>query len=222
MVAMSKNSEGSNLTMSNTSDGEAELLSALADGELDAHQVALACAHWHPGNSAHATWLAYHLIGDVLRSEDLASSPRSGHAAFERFCERLAREPVVLAPAPALHGVAASRSRRKPWSWVALSAVAAGFAAVGGVLLVLGGPSADSQDRAAQVAQSGAAAPITIGGTASLTSAQSPQLLFADGKLVRDARLDRYLEAHKHFSGVSALGVPSTFLRGATSDASNR
>jgi sigma-E factor negative regulatory protein RseA len=33
---------------------------------------------------------------------------------------------------------------------------------------------------------------------------------------VRDAQLDRYLQAHQEFAGSSALGVPSAFLRSAT------
>jgi len=49
-----------------------------------------------------------------------------------------------------------------------------------------------------------------------------PQALVANGKLIRDARLDRYLAAHKQFAGTSALGVPSGFLRSATVDTAER
>jgi len=49
-----------------------------------------------------------------------------------------------------------------------------------------------------------------------------PQVLVANGKLIRDVRLDRYLAAHKQFAGTSALGVPSGFLRSATADAADR
>jgi sigma-E factor negative regulatory protein RseA len=38
----------------------------------------------------------------------------------------------------------------------------------------------------------------------------------SDPKIIRDARLDRYLAAHKQFAGSSALGVPSGYLRAAT------
>ena len=42
-------------------------------------------------------------------------------------------------------------------------------------------------------------------------------------QLIRDAKLDRYLAAHKQFSGSSVLGVPSNFLRdAAASDAPSR
>jgi sigma-E factor negative regulatory protein RseA len=43
-----------------------------------------------------------------------------------------------------------------------------------------------------------------------------PQTVVASGQVIRDARLDRYLDAHKQFAGSSALGVPSAFLRSAT------
>ena len=43
-----------------------------------------------------------------------------------------------------------------------------------------------------------------------------------NNKIIRDAQLERYLEAHKQFAGTSALGVPSAFLRGATVDSAAR
>jgi sigma-E factor negative regulatory protein RseA len=213
-------SKGLKLTMSNESEHEAEQLSALADGELGVSDVARACANWCTGTSSHATWHAYHLIGDVLRSDDLASSPKADRAMLDKLRERLVHEPVVLAPGPSLRPAPMDRSPRKRWPWAALSAVAAGFAAVAGVLIVLGGTSVDSS--AVKISLSGAALPAQFAGAASRPFEPTPQAVLADGRLMRDARLDRYLDAHKHFSGVSALGVPSTFLRGATSDAANR
>jgi len=53
-------------------------------------------------------------------------------------------------------------------------------------------------------------------------SASEPMALVANGKLIRDARLDGYLAAHKQFAGSSALGVPSGFLRNATTAPSDR
>ena len=49
-----------------------ERLSALMDGELDPSAVAQACGHWGTDDDARSSWHAYHLIGDVLRSDDLA------------------------------------------------------------------------------------------------------------------------------------------------------
>jgi sigma-E factor negative regulatory protein RseA len=220
--------------------GEHAQLSALADGELDVTEVAQACVHWHSGTSSRETWYAYHLIGDVLRSDDLASDPRRDHASLQRLRDRLVmdriqtgdlglqrfawHEPSGKAAAAAVprvaHGASAARSQRRSWPWAGLSAIAAGFAAVAATLFVLGRPVSDPGST--QIAGSETATPARLTGEASRPFGRTPQPVLADSKLVRDARLDRYLDAHKHFSGVSALGVPSTFLRGATSDATNR
>jgi sigma-E factor negative regulatory protein RseA len=57
---------------------------------------------------------------------------------------------------------------------------------------------------------------------AATESASEPPELVANGQLIRDVRLDRYLAAHKQFAGSSALGVPSAFLRSATAEAPSR
>ena len=51
-------------------------LSALMDGELDASAVGRACGQWRDDEETRANWHAYHLIGDVLRSDDLVSDYR--------------------------------------------------------------------------------------------------------------------------------------------------
>ena len=72
-------------------------LSALADGEVDAAAAASLAAAWRDDAMLRRRWHAYHLIGDALRSEELAAG--AGDAAFlRRLRERLDREPVVLAP----------------------------------------------------------------------------------------------------------------------------
>src|SRR4051812_4563716 len=105
-----------------------EQLSALVDGELD--DASPLCAAWRENEQVRATWHSYQLIGDVLQSDDLAGSPTRDAACVRRVRERLAREPVVLAPAVDRESVAAGDSRR---GWRAAGAVAAGFVAVAGV-----------------------------------------------------------------------------------------
>jgi sigma-E factor negative regulatory protein RseA len=63
---------------------------------------------------------------------------------------------------------------------------------------------------------------MSLGDSAAQPTVREMQIKWVDGRLVRDPSLDRYLDAHKHFSGSSALGVPSSFLRGATTDATAR
>ena len=229
--------------MSNESESESsalESLSALADGELDSAAAARACAAWRDDASMRSTWHAYQLIGDVLRSEDLASSSQGDAVFLASLRERLAHEPTVLAPdsaAPleadfgrshevavgAAHGRGARGAR---WSWMAPSAVAAGFVLVAGALMVTRAPAPASSAAGSTLAQGTVVgAPVQMVSTpafAASDSAAESRALIVDGRVIRDAQLDRYLAAHKQFAGSSALGVPSGFLRNAAADAPNR
>jgi sigma-E factor negative regulatory protein RseA len=206
-----------------------EQVSALLDGELETPAMAQVCAAWRQQPAVRASWHAYHLIGDVLRSDDLASTAERDAAFLHALRGRLAQEPVVLAPAPRAaaavpRSAAVSRMRR----WRASAAVAAGFVAVAGVLVVTRTPVTPVETIAstappnltsiAPVAQPGVT-PVAM--PAPAVVADAPPVVVT-GKLIRDARLDRYLSAHQQFAGTSALGVPSAFLRSATTDASNR
>ena len=208
-----------------------ERLSALVDGELEANVIAQVCAAWRDETEQRSTWHAYQLIGDVLRSDDLASDPGRDVAFMSALRARLATEPIVLAPQAVDAGALAKRvtpgSRTRSWTWVGASAAAAGFVAVAGVLVITRGPGAlpGSQPGGADsIALSAppAAQPAPAAVVQATNTATEPQALVANGKLIRDARLDRYLAAHKQFAGTSALGVPSGFLRSATADAADR
>ena len=197
-----------------------ERLSALIDGELDGSGVAQACAHWRDDAASRESWHAFHLIGDVLRSEDLAGDAARDAAFLQSLRARLASEPVVLAPEPVLASPAAAASvvrvangGRK--AWVAASVAAVGFVAVAGVVVLGGGTGPQAP---ATLAQGGAGS----GAAAATVLATEAQVPVANGQLIRDVRLDRYLAAHKQFAGTSALGVPSGFLRSATADAADR
>lgn len=212
-----------------------ERLSALVDGELDEATTATACSHWRDDSALRASWHEYQLIGDLLRSDDLVSTPQRDAAFLVALRLRLADEPVVLAP-QALQSsamtslpVRAAGVRRSAWSWRASSAVAAGFVAVAGVVMVMRGPAVPPGPAAdtsiAQVAAPVAAtAQPVVASTLAAVPAATAELpvLVANGKLIRDARLDRYLSAHQQFAGSAALGVPSAYLRSATADAANR
>ena len=204
-----------------------ERLSALVDGELDANVVASACDTWRDDSEGRSTWHAYQLIGDVLRSDDLASQPGRDAAFLSALRSRLAEEPVVLAPQPLESAPAARLSpgtRSRGRTWVGASVVAAGFVAVAGVLVLTRSPgvmpAATSEALALATPQVAQTAPAVALQTTNVVT--EPQALVANGKLIRDARLDRYLAAHKQFAGTSALGVPSGFLRSATADAADR
>lgn len=50
-------------------------------------------------------------------------------------------------------------------------------------------------------------------------SVAEPTVLADDAQVIRDARLDRYLAAHKQFAGSSVLGMSSGFVRAAAAEA---
>ena len=213
----------------------AECLSALADGEVDAATAATACNGWRSDAEARRVWHAYHLIGDVLRSEDFASADDRDGRFLLALRARLAVEPVVLAPGrrddaaePEPAGAAlpaAARSAhpaaRRPIRWMLPSAMAAGLV-LAVATFTLTRPGVVAPGAAPTLAAAPAPLPSGSLRRASTAPAAEPARVVASDKLVRDARLDRYLAAHKQFSGSSALGVPSTFLRSATVDAERR
>jgi len=204
-------------------DSAKERLSALVDGELDPAGSTTSCSAWARDAALRADWHAWHLIGDVLRSEDLAASPGHDRDFCAKLRLRLQAEPVVLAPTPAIAAPAGGRFERRarPSRWTAAGAVAAGVVLVVGAFAVV----RPGEWPAAQVARGGAPVSIAaspVGAAPAEEASVQPVAIVADGKVFRDAQLERYLEAHKQFAGTSALGVPSAFLRSATVDSAAR
>ena len=198
-------------------------LSAMVDGETDDAAVRLTCAQWRDRPELASAWREYHLIGDVLRSDDLASTAAHDAHFLQRLRERLSAEPTVLMPAAPAPGDPAPA--RTPFearrSWLAASAVAAGFMAVAGVLVVLRGP--DAATESAGFAQDRAGSGVVLASDAAMgPPADTAPALVRDADLIRDARLDQYLKAHKQFAGTSALSAPTAFVRSAASDAPRR
>ncbi len=192
---------------------QGQRLSSLMDGDLAEGDAAALCRDWRDDAQLRVTWHAYHLIGDVMRSEDLAHDGARDEAFLQALRRRLADEPVLLAPAAT---VAASAHRRRR-GWMAPVAVAAGFAAVAGVMIVtrLAAPG-DTPGAviAAQPAVTGAA-PVRVA-----TEVVAPAA-GVEGVLIRDARLDRYLQAHKQY-GPSAALVPGGVVRSTATAAPQR
>ena len=134
----------------------------------------------------------------------------------------------MLAPEPLASTVPAvtHATRSRGWSWMAPSAVAAGFVAIAGMFMVAQAPNpgADAGATVLSSARPSDSSVMMVAAPASTASSLmlEPQALVADGQLIRDARLDRYLAAHKQFAGVSVLGLPSAFVRSAATDAPKR
>lgn len=175
------------------------LISALADG--DSAALDRGCELWRTDADARTTWHAYHLIGDVMRSDDLAAGPARDQAFLAALRTRLADEPVLLAPAPVAPVVAPRRRQR----WLLPAAAAAGFVAVAGVTVVAR-MSADGGGGTLVATERPVAGPIQ----AVSTQAPAPRTraLVYEGRFIRDAQLDAYLEAHRQAYGGRAATVP--------------
>ena len=204
-------------------------LSALLDG--DASQADTALAAWRQDPAARADWHAYQVIGEAMRSDDVTCRAHHDAAFLARVRARLADEPVVLAPAAsaAAQVVAASapvRNAGRRTAWAAPVAVAAGFIAVAGVLVVtrVAAPGGGAPESASALASSSGLAP-ALGGLQTVSSgdllrSSTPGAQAAStsgsGALIRNADLDRYLAAHRQYSATSSLSVPGGVARNVT------
>ncbi len=205
-----------------------EMISALADGQLRGEAFARGVAAVANDAEAREAWQTYHMIGDVLRGGQY--SGRTVPSAFlSRLQPRLQQEhPAVqeeLAPVglPGAHrGVDAANDGSFRWKMVAgfasLAAVAAlGWTVVGGLgakpeqAQLAAGPGATLARTASQATTS---QPASV-----QTATPPPTTVLAEGErgvMIRDARLDELLAAHRQLGGASALQMPAGFLRNAT------
>jgi sigma-E factor negative regulatory protein RseA len=206
-----------------------DALSALADGQLRGQAFAQAVEWVTRAPDAQSTWHAYHVVGDALRSEDLASSA-DDLAFLARFQSRLAQEPALVPAVNAANMIAiaaysesakaifedeeddaldaAANAPRFGWKRIAgLASVLA--VAVVGWNVVGGWGMAPAAAPLAQLASRDAGSVPSVSSSMVLASGEPRVML-------RDARLDALLAAHKQFGGASALQVPAGFLRNAT------
>lgn len=188
-----------------------ERLSSLVDGECPSDITDEACRRWKTDPEWRRTWHAYHLIGDVLRSDELSPSRRTDAAFLRGLRERLAAEPVPLAPAPL-------PPAKPPRRWLAPAALVAGVMAVGTAVVMLGpeamGPSSGWNAPIAAVPPADGGVVRRVGiAAAPLPAPASAQSLVLDGQVIRDARLDAYFEAHRGAFGPGASAMPGGALR---------
>lgn len=195
-----------------------EQLSAMVDGELQGEEFQQAL-RWATQAEGQSAWQLYHLVGDVLRSSDLARPANPDFLARLReelateappyTCADLHPQPVAVV-APAMEAAANASVFR--WKMVAGLASLAAVAAVGwtslAALQVPGVPQGATQLVRAPEPAAAAAAPVVA-----VADAEGGQVM------IRDPRLDELLAAHKQFGSTSALQMPAGFLRNATFDA---
>jgi sigma-E factor negative regulatory protein RseA len=198
-----------------SSDAQRAALSALMDGDANASEEA--CRAWRSNAAARADWHAYHLIGDLMRSDEHRADEAHDACFLAAVRSRLADEPVVLAPSPVPASPASTAALTRPrraHRWMAPTAVAAGFVAVAGALMVT---RVSAPDRAATtLARSELPAPV-----ASPAAAASQPAVEA-ATMIRSAELDRYLEAHRQYANGATQVAPGGAVRNAAATAPGR
>lgn len=187
-----------------------QIISALADGQAGEQDLAAVLEACGQDDAALDCWNTYHLIGDFLRSPaDLrACTAEGGEIGFARqLGARLAQEavaPAVPANAGLLaasadivqHHGPASNDGSFRWKLVAGVASLVAVSAIAWNASGLMAPASGPQ----------------------LAQASPPQIVVTSpqGPVVRDARLEELLAAHRQFGTASALQDSSGFLRNAT------
>lgn len=191
-----------------------ELLSALADDELRGAPLVAAVRGCDQADDL-AIWGTYHLIGETLRQPSLAVMC-SDADFLARLNKRFELEHVVISvPTPAVQGTTA---RAGP---VALTEVSrrTGPAANDGNIrwkLLSGFASLAAVSAIGWSAVGGSGLSVTP----QLAQSSQPVLVASPlGPMVRDARFEELLLAHRQMGGGLALQAPSGFLRNAAFEA---
>ncbi|WP_158901225.1 RseA family anti-sigma factor [Burkholderia sp. L27(2015)] len=211
------------VSMQSLAPSRAERLSAFVDGnapvgvDLD-QEVKQFLSEF--SDSDRTLWSEYHLVGDVLKSDDLAADPAADSAFLKRFSAVFESEPPLLSPAAHVPvaqapGRLAALTRRflpplavaaaaATLTWVLVpqiqgnSAASAPVAAMQTASVDVRATNAANTgvQRVAMAASSGAGADLSNTALANPAAATSAP----DVNMIRDARLDQYLDAHQEFA----------------------
>jgi len=181
-------------------------LSALIDGQGTALDES--CRLWREDPQARQTWHMYHLIGDVMRSDELARPVAADQVLLHRVRLALDKEAVVSAPAALLSAAVPSPTpqhpsllRRPPrWAWPAVAVLA--LAWVAGTLVLA--PSSSPSDSASTPSLAlNAGPPIQ-----SVVQTVGVGALVRPAGMLRDLHLDELLRAHQSARGGVAVAPP--------------
>lgn len=197
-------------------------LSALCDGEAEAGEARQSLDSWRDDAQLRARWHTYQWIGDVMRSDDLASDVEHDQAFLLALRARLAAEPVILAPSRIESGLASAEPARLPAAagmrvsgglrrqrWGAPAAMAAGVMVVAGALVVIRGTTAFTEPAGpgivATTPTEGTPPLVKVNGVTPPAPGASEAAI---GEMLRNPELDRYLNAHRQFAQGPALAAP--------------
>jgi sigma-E factor negative regulatory protein RseA len=192
----------------------AERLSAVIDGEahgsLD-QELSHLLSDWSGDDGA--IWSDYHLLGDALRSDDLAENPEAGRLFLERFSARLAGEPHLLAPAALLPNKPLRRSATLRRRILPAFAVAAAAATLTWIVVpqLQGAGNGATRVTVASVHGDTGVQRVAMASLPAATDSDHLQQV----NIIRDVRLDQYLEAHQQFAQQPLVAGAMPLVRAA-------
>lgn len=200
-----------------------EQLSALMDGECTAQEAEQLSQVWADSNEWQQTWKDFDAVGCALRAHVNSAGAAVPHMQPTAFVQgvmaRVQSEALSANPQSAVAAVAkAPREAANDalFRWKALASVAtlAAVLSVAWQLGVMGTPA--SQTMAAATSET----PTVV--AASTPTQQWQQVPTQQGTMLRDVELELLMAAHRQYGGMTALQVPTGFLRTATFDPSVR
>ncbi|WP_228975703.1 sigma-E factor negative regulatory protein [Paraburkholderia gardini] len=193
------------VSMQSQASSRGERLSAFVDGELSGEE------HLNKfiadlNREDRGMWADYHLIGDALRSDDLAVSPAASQAFMAGFAARFESEAHVLAPAPMPVAQRLLALRRRVLPTFAVAAAAATLTWIVVPQLQGVGTSGGAQMASVSSMQRVAMASVPVANV---------QPAMQDVNIIRDANLDQYLEAHQQFAQQPVVPGSMPLIRAA-------
>lgn len=207
----------------NANDMTNEEISAFADGELPAQRVEM-LAQTLRQPEGRTCWDAYHQIGDVLRSDDMAIAFSSDFTA--RMSARLDAEPVFISPSvgpktdrtaggaavvPTHGGFRASARRRLIVPGLVAAAAAVAYIGFPQLMVASNGYSGKSPVQTVSIPAAGLR---RVAGTDVVQTAVPNVASATQVVVLRDPRIDEYLLAHQRFS--PSVYSSAQFARSAT------
>lgn len=202
-------------------------LSAMVDGELGAGECDALLNSLEA--DALSNWHVYQVIGDVLRGHadptsaqpaaDFLAAVRSGLQGSDRETNDVPR-PVLETAAAVARRVRPEAANDAVFRWK----LVAGFASLAAVMAVSWSVVSGSNGAAAgaQLASSAPAAVTAVAVSAVPAISAPVAVSTGQGVVIRDPQLEALLAEHRQHGGMSALQMPSGFIRNATYESAGR
>jgi sigma-E factor negative regulatory protein RseA len=211
-------------------------VSAMLDDEISEGELGTLLDEAQNGGDAFQAWHRYLVIGDALRAVDSPSAALARSASTPdslAFARRVVERAQADAQADAVHSPVSARphvagqgvdapaqaANDPVFRWKAVAALASLSAVLSMAWHLSGAPRGGVELAAAPVPAP--AQPAVVVARA-MPDPQSVWVSTPQGQVLRDARIEELMQAHRQLGGASALQVPAGFLRNATFDTAQR